>query len=441
MLNKKDQEAKDDLLNTENEYLDKTTDRLKEDNTTKLIKGFEEEKKRQTVYSSIFKQIFEADYESIKQGFKNEVYTADTLNEELNGNSPLFIAVMLCSKEEKDNNRYKIVELLLKSGGDVLKKNAEKWSLTEVAASIKNQRIVTTLYEYKSSAKLKSWRRNQEIVMEHLKNIPDSYLEIKWNINSGVIPFLSYFTPSDTYKIWKVGSSLRLDFTFLGYESGKQKTSEMSLLMREKALLKDEHPEFVMIDRKEKVIYYPSHGSDEKAATELSDKELTKKKTKIKEFNSKALKDKKKIHGREAQKYILKFNLEKSMKKLGNCLITSKYEDYKDNTETLTKEDKLKDKHMECPLWISNDYPLKLSDVMPMIKTLAVHDDKLKKLEEYLRNEAVKELIEDNGFPVRIQIPFGYTVYAEVSFTVYNKLTIDKDEYEKMFMIPEDYKV
>jgi hypothetical protein len=35
----------------------------------------------------VFKQIFEADYKSIEQGFKDKVYTADTLNEEFNGNS------------------------------------------------------------------------------------------------------------------------------------------------------------------------------------------------------------------------------------------------------------------------------------------------------------------------------------------------------------------
>jgi hypothetical protein len=214
--------------------------------------------------------------------------------------------VTLCSKEEEDENRYKIVELLLKSGGDLSKKNAERWSLTEVAASIKNQRIVTTLYQHKSSSKLKSWRKNQEIVMRCLKDIPDSYLEIKWDINSSIIPFVSHFAPSDTNKIWKVGSSLRVDFTFLGYK----KTSERSLLMREKSLVKDKYPEFVMIDRKEKTFIDTLQKSGKKAAKKLIDKEVKKRRVEVKEFKWKTSKDTKKIHDRMAQKYTLKFDVE-----------------------------------------------------------------------------------------------------------------------------------
>lgn len=61
---------------------------------------------------------------------------------------------------------------------------------------------------------------------------------MKWEFKSNLIPFISKFTPNDTFKIYKrgrlilyvIGSSLRLDSTFAGKKGYKTKRREMSVI-------------------------------------------------------------------------------------------------------------------------------------------------------------------------------------------------------------------
>lgn len=54
-------------------------------------------------------------------------------------------------------------------------------------------------------------------MLERLKDVPDFYTEVKWECSSNWIPFLSKIAPSDTFQIWKVGSSIRVDFSLVGF--------------------------------------------------------------------------------------------------------------------------------------------------------------------------------------------------------------------------------
>ena len=83
------------------------------------------------------------------------------------------------------------------------------------------------------------WKKNRETIINQLFEIPDFYMELKWEFNSSLIPFLSKFTPKDTYKIWKYGSSLRLDFSLVGIEKLRGKRRNMSILFRNASTVDD----------------------------------------------------------------------------------------------------------------------------------------------------------------------------------------------------------
>lgn len=58
----------------------------------------------------------------------------------------------------------------------------------------------------------------------------DFYLELDVKVDS-FIPLLSSITPQDTIKITKIGSSLMIDYTLVGYEYLSCKRRDMGFLL------------------------------------------------------------------------------------------------------------------------------------------------------------------------------------------------------------------
>lgn len=63
----------------------------------------------------------------------------------------------------------------------------------------------------------------------------DFYFELDVKVDS-FIPLLSTITPQDTIKITKIGSSLMIDYTLVGYEYLSCKRRNMGFLLNEKSI-------------------------------------------------------------------------------------------------------------------------------------------------------------------------------------------------------------
>lgn len=101
-------------------------------------------------------------------------------------------------------------------------------------------------------------------MIQKLKDIKDFYMELNWEFSSSVIPFLGKFTPKDRYRIWKYGSSLRLDFTLVGVEKLKGKRRDMSLIFRDASEAQDQYKDcyVLLINRTKGIVINPLEDLD-----------------------------------------------------------------------------------------------------------------------------------------------------------------------------------
>ena len=96
-------------------------------------------------------------------------------------------------------------------------------------------------------------------------------------------------------------------------------------------------------------------------------------------------------------------------------------------------------KTIESQLWLSQDFPLKFKQFMEVLDTLAISGQaSMQKIHQFLQNECLQEVANENGFPVKIQVPVGLIVKATVTFGNFRFLDVqdDKEYIEEIFAIP-----
>lgn len=156
---------------------------------------------------------------------------------DLRGFTPLILAIKLSHKDPE--NYYKIIELLLEAGSDPFVKDKERWTAFEEAVNLVSVRSASLLFDYMSAYKSRKILAEIQNLSKNLIDFPDCYIEIDWEFDSSVLPLVSQFAPSDKFKIWKKGSSLRLDSTLAGYKKLRVKRRNQTIIFNPKNSKKD----------------------------------------------------------------------------------------------------------------------------------------------------------------------------------------------------------
>lgn len=55
---------------------------------------------------------------------------------------------------------------------------------------------------------------------------------MKWEHTSNFIPFIHRWTPSDSYKIFKNGSNVRIDMSLIGYKNSDWQRGAWTILFK-----------------------------------------------------------------------------------------------------------------------------------------------------------------------------------------------------------------
>uniref|UniRef100_A0A2I3SHC3 Ankyrin repeat domain 13D n=2 Tax=Pan TaxID=9596 RepID=A0A2I3SHC3_PANTR len=133
----------------------------------------------------------------------------DIEQEDPRGRTPLELAVSLGNLES--------VRVLLRHNANVGKENLQGWAVLQEAVSTGDPEMVQLVLQYRDYQRATQRLAGIPELLNKLRQAPDFYVEMKWEFTSWV-PLVSKMCPSDVYRVWKRGESLRVDTSLLGFE-------------------------------------------------------------------------------------------------------------------------------------------------------------------------------------------------------------------------------
>lgn len=357
-----------------------------------------------------------------------------------------------------------MLKLLLQLGADPTKKSAGGWNGIQEGIAASNRAMVREVLNSVHNKLTADYEQRLPVLVDAIKKIPDFYMELKWEFFSWV-PLVSRLCPSDTYRIYKRGASFRVDTTLVGFENMKWIRGDISFIFSGES-----GGEVYVVDHKkqtiEKAFATQSKKKDFSLHPEgISDAELkrmmvpeltrtapltdnvtfTASKTWLGyEKTEKIGDDAWKAKVFEFEGFDLRIMSRKKVKRKGDIFIKSAAEarqelldkvDMEDNKHGLmfpTESFSEKNKSYKGTVWISEEFPRTVEELIPIFETLAPtqkHFDKL--------NKFISLKMPSGGFPVKLDLPCFPTVTGSVTFLTHQDMDID----ESKFTLPPDYKL
>ncbi|XP_042903264.1 ankyrin repeat domain-containing protein 13D [Parasteatoda tepidariorum] len=139
------------------------------------------------------------------------------------GRTPLLLAVTL--------SHLDCVRMLLKAGAHVNVENKEGFSVLHEAISTGDPELIQDILERRDYQRYSSRVGGIPELLKRIRDTPDFYVEMKWEFTSWV-PLVSRMCPSDTYKVYKSGSNVRIDTTLLGFDQSNWQRGSRSYVFK-----------------------------------------------------------------------------------------------------------------------------------------------------------------------------------------------------------------
>ncbi|XP_042532388.1 ankyrin repeat domain-containing protein 13D isoform X1 [Dipodomys spectabilis] len=143
----------------------------------------------------------------------------DIEQEDPRGRTPLELAVSLGNLES--------VRVLLRHNANVGRESRQGWAairyplVLQEAVSTGDPEMVQLVLQYRDFQRATQRLAGIPELLNKLRQAPDFYVEMKWEFTSWglpAVPLVSKMCPSDVYRVWKRGESLRVDTSLLGFE-------------------------------------------------------------------------------------------------------------------------------------------------------------------------------------------------------------------------------
>ncbi|XP_067935023.1 ankyrin repeat domain-containing protein 13B-like [Watersipora subatra] len=158
------------------------------------------------------------------------------------GRTPLHLAISM--------GHVECAKSLLRHGADANKENARYWTALHEATCTGDPELVQCVLQHRDYQRFMNRTDGIPALLKKIQEAPDFYVEMTWEFTSWV-PLVSRMCPSDTYKVYKNGSMVRIDTTLLGFDNTKWERGSRSYVFKaEEACAK-----VLEIDHDAKVVY------------------------------------------------------------------------------------------------------------------------------------------------------------------------------------------
>ncbi|XP_076346135.1 ankyrin repeat domain-containing protein 13D-like isoform X4 [Tachypleus tridentatus] len=139
------------------------------------------------------------------------------------GRTPLMLAVALGHLES--------TRVLLRHNANVNVDYKDGFTVIHEAVSTGDPELLQAVLEQRDFQRYSSRIGGIPELLKKIRDTPDFYVEMKWEFTSWV-PLVSRMCPSDTYKVYKSGSSVRIDTTLLGFDQTSWQRGSRSYIFK-----------------------------------------------------------------------------------------------------------------------------------------------------------------------------------------------------------------
>lgn len=164
--------------------------------------------------------VWNNDFQDLQQAIEKNEHDLEQLDPR--GRTALMLAVKLCHLE--------CVKALL-AGRSNANFECDGWSVVQEAVCSGDTNILTAVLEVRDLQRHIKRVSHVPQLLQHLQDTPDFYVEMKWEFTSWV-PLMSRVCPSDTYKVFKRGSNVRIDTTLLGFDNNSWQRGNRSYIFK-----------------------------------------------------------------------------------------------------------------------------------------------------------------------------------------------------------------
>lgn len=409
--------------------------------------------------------VWNNNYDELKKELLKPVPQDELERKDVRSRSPLMLAVTLGHLES--------ARLLMEKGANVNTENKDGWTVVQEAVATGDPELVQLVLERRDYQRYSTRVGGVPELLLRLKEAPDFYVEMKWEFTSWV-PLVSRMCPSDTYKVYKQGSKVRIDTTLLGFDQNNWQRGNTSFIFHGQ----NDQATIMEVDHETRQVYIEQmrvitpqdlqllHPSPETVSARLTapivttyidtdkisfernrsgvwgwrqDKTETVSGRMCKVFGAsnvelvtktrcEHLSEQDKARCRGAKTPLQSFlgiaeteektpSPNEEFSHSGNpCHITPE-EYFSPNVDLGTrdigrpKEITTKIQKFRATLWLCEDYPLSLPEqIMPIVDLMAISSSHFAKLKNFIQMQLPA------GFPIKIEIPLFHVLNARITF-------------------------